>query len=146
MYNNPMRAIARLQGGAAAPRLTGTVALRQRADGVLVTARVTGLPASSAAGFFGFHIHEGGDCGGTDFAAAGGHYNPENTAHPMHAGDLPPLLGCGGTAYLSVLTNRFRLQDVLGRTVIIHAMPDDFRTQPAGDAGMRLACGVIRRA
>jgi Cu-Zn family superoxide dismutase len=62
----------------------------------------------------------------------------------MHAGDLPPLLACNGEAYLAVLTGRFRVKDVMGKTVVIHSRPDDFRSQPSGDAGEKIACGVIR--
>lgn len=78
-----------------------------------------------------------------DFADAGGHFNPTGQKHPMHAGDLPQLLSAGGKAYLAVLTDRFSIRDVIGRSVIIHEQPDDFHTQPAGDSGARIGCGVI---
>jgi Cu-Zn family superoxide dismutase len=94
------------------------------------------------------HIHEGGKCSGNEndpFADAGTHFNPYNCAHPEHAGDLPPLFGNKGYAWSSVLTNRFTVSDVIGRTVIIHSRPDDFTTQPAGNSGEKIACGVIRR-
>ena len=87
--------------------------------------------------------HEGDSCRGEGFPDTGGHYNPHNTPHPMHAGDLPPLLSCGGRAWMSVLTNRFQIQDILGRTVVIHSGPDDFRTQPAGNSGEKIGCGRI---
>lgn len=125
-------------------QISGTVKFYPSCDGVTVVAEVRGLPQSES-GFFAFHIHEGGSCTGEDFADTGGHFNPENTPHPDHAGDLPPLLACGGKAFLAVRTARFRLCDVIGRTVVIHAGPDDFRSQPAGNAGSKLACGVIRR-
>lgn len=67
-----------------------------------------------------------------------------NQVHPKHAGDLPPLLACQGSAYLSVKTDRFCVEDILGRTVVIHSDPDDFHSQPAGNAGKKIACGVIR--
>ena len=70
--------------------------------------------------------------------------DPEGCEHPHHAGDLPPLFGCGGDAYLSVLTDRFAVPDILGRTVVIHQDPDDFATHPSGHAGARIGCGVIR--
>lgn len=76
----------------------------------------------------------------------GGHVNPENTLHPNCAGDLPPLLGNQGMAYILVLTDRFRVSDILGKTVVIHGDPDDFHTQPAGNSGMKIACGMIRQA
>ena len=98
--------------------------------------------------FFGLHIHEGKRCGRTApeaeaFSAAGGHFNPWNCPHSYHAGDLPPLLSSNGYAWLAVYTERFTSVDVLGRTVIIHDMPDDFSSQPAGNSGKRIACGGI---
>ena len=115
--------------------------------GTLVTLRLLGLPSP---GFLGFHIHERGDCstgGDVSFSSAGGHYDPHGVAHPWHAGDLPPVLATSdGTALLSVYTDRFRPADVVGRAVIVHEMPDDLHSQPAGDSGMRIACGVIQKA
>lgn len=119
--------------------IRGVVRFCARGDGVLVTAEVFGLDD----GFHGFHIHAGTSCGGTDFSDALGHYNPGKTEHPNHAGDLPSLLSCGGKAYLTVLTNRFRVCDILGRVVIVHRDRDDFTTQPSGDSGPMIACGVI---
>ena len=83
-------------------------------------------------------------CGGAGFPGTGGHFNPAGAPHPAHAGDLPPLLSCGGRAYLAVLTDRFTVADIIGRTVVIHGGSDDFRSQPAGDAGTKIACGVIK--
>lgn len=131
------RAVAEVRGSG----IRGTVSFCQTVDGTMVTADIRGLTD----GFYAFHIHEGGDCGGVDFGDTGGHYNPTEEPHPFHAGDLPPLLFTGGGAYLSVLTRRFRVPDVIGKTVVIHSGPDDFRTQPSGNAGVKLACGVIRR-
>ena len=108
-------------------------------------AQIDGLPKESETGFFAFHIHEGRDCGGEGFADTGGHFNPGNTEHPRHAGDLPPLLSDNGRAFMQVLTGRFRVDEVIGRTVIIHSHPDDFHTQPSGNAGTKIACGVICR-
>ena len=78
------------------------------------------------------------------FASAGGHYNPKNCPHPAHAGDLPPLFGNQGYAWQGFYTERFIPDDVVGKAVIIHGQRDDFTTQPAGDAGSRIGCGVIR--
>lgn len=138
-------AVACLRGGVELPELKGTVKFYRRRCGCLVTAEVRGLP-SSQTGFFAFHIHEGGDCGGEGFSDTGGHLNPDKAPHPEHQGDLPPLLSAHGSAFLSVLTDRFRVEDVIGRTVVIHSQPDDFHTQPAGNAGAKIACGVICRA
>jgi Cu-Zn family superoxide dismutase len=78
-----------------------------------------------------------------DFSVTEGHYNPSEQAHPKHAGDLPSLLECQGNAYLSVRTDRLSVTDIIGRTVVIHSDPDDFHSQPAGNAGKKIACGVI---
>ena len=135
-------AMARIRGGEMIPSLRGTVRMFQEADGVLVVAQIYGLPETES-NFFGFHIHEGESCGGVRFADTAGHYDPQSARHPGHAGDLPPLLSCGGKAFLAVKTDRFRLPDVFGRTVVIHSQRDDFKSQPAGDAGAKIACGKI---
>lgn len=132
-----MDALAYIQGRSG---LRGTVRFSQRKDGTLVTARILGLPPE---GFFAFHIHDGPDCGGVEYANTGGHFNPANHPHPSHAGDLPPLLSCHGKAYLSMLTDRFAVAEIIGKTVVIHSGPDDFRSQPAGNAGEKIACGLI---
>lgn len=124
-------------------RLRGIIKFYAVPCGSLVTAEIRGLPESKAS-FFAFHIHEGGDCGGKDFADTGGHFNPEKQEHPRHAGDLPPLLSVNGMALLAVETSRFRPREVIGRTVVIHENSDDFHTQPSGNAGRKIACGVIR--
>ncbi len=141
-------AVAHIRGSSRFPALHGTVRFRQLRQGVLVSAEIFDLPTEGfpAFGIFGFHIHEGDSCTGTatdPFSEAGGHYNPTGAPHPFHAGDLPPLFGNHGFAYMQVLTDRFQLSDIVGRTVIIHAQPDDFTSQPAGNAGMRIGCGVI---
>ena len=78
------------------------------------------------------------------FPLSGAHYNPGACEHPHHAGDLPPLFGCNGYAMSVFLTDRFLVDDVIGKTLIIHDRPDDFKTQPAGNAGEKIACGVIQ--
>ena len=135
-------AFARLRGGKGAPGLTGIVKFYQMPSGVIVEAQVTGLPGNGT-GIYGFHIHEGGLCSGSGFPETGSHYNPQGKTHPAHAGDLPPLFSYGGRAWFSVMTDRFSTPDIIGRSVVIHSRPDDFRTQPAGDAGDKIACGVI---
>lgn len=137
------QAVAHVRGGEDAPSLSGEVQFFQGPSSVLVVANLSGLPQSGS-GFFAFHIHEGAACTGDRFSATGGHYNPTEAPHPNHAGDLPPLLSSGGVAYLAVLTDRFSVREVLGRTVVVHGGPDDFHTQPAGNAGTKIACGVIR--
>lgn len=124
--------------------LRGSVTFYSVPGGTLVTAEIEGLPKNGD-GFFGFHIHEGNSCGGEEFSEIGGHWNPQDQKHPRHGGDLPPLLESGGRAFLAVKTGRFRPEEVIGRTVVIHGGPDDFRSQPGGDAGEKIGCGVIRQ-
>ena len=135
-----------IRGGRQAPHLRGEVTFEQKRNGVLVTAQISGLPHNSKSGFFAMHIHEGKSCAGPNFAETGSHYNPQAKPHPKHAGDMPPLLYCAGSAYLSFITDRFRVQDIIGRTVVIHNGADDFKTQPAGNSGDKIACGIIRKA
>lgn len=134
-------AIAYVRGA----NLWGVVKFCQRPCGTLVTADIRGLPQDGKTGFFAFHIHEGGSCAGPGFSQTGNHFNPKNEPHPLHAGDLPPLLENRGRAYLQVLTERFRVEEIIGRTVVIHSGPDDFSTQLSGNPGSKIACGVIRR-
>lgn len=136
-------AVAFVRGGSDAPNINGQVLFYQEPGSVLVAADIAGLPQNSETSFFGFHIHEGNSCAGAGFPQTGSHYNPRQTDHPWHAGDLPPLLMQQGHAHLEVRTNRFRVRDIIGRTVVIHSDPDDFHTQPAGNAGGKIACGVI---
>ncbi len=128
------------------PALTirGEVRFYEAGDkGCLVEASVEGLPTGpNAHPFLAFHIHENGSCADAGMAA-GGHYNPEGRQHGYHAGDLPSLLNADGIAESVVYTDRFVPGDVIGRTAIIHELPDDYRTQPNGSGGPRIACGVI---
>ena len=137
-------AVAEICGGVEAPQLTGCVQFYQENGCVLIVARVSGLPRVSETGFFGFHIHQGESCSGADFSETGSHYNPTGQAHPKHAGDLPPLFSANGNAYLSFITNRFTIPEILGKSVVIHSSPDDFTTQPSGNAVEKIACGIIR--
>ncbi|MBO5317644.1 MAG: superoxide dismutase family protein [Oscillospiraceae bacterium] len=138
-------AVAQIHGGIVAPQLSGCVQFYQENGCVLIAAEISGLPKESETGFFGFHIHQGGSCSGMDFSETGSHYNATGQTHPKHAGDLPPLLECRGNAYLSVKTDRFSVNEIIGRTVVIHSDPDDFHAQPAGNAGKKIACGMIRK-
>ena len=137
--------VAEICGGVDVPGLAGCVRFYQENGCVLIEARVSGLPGESETGFFGFHIHQGVSCSGADFSGTGSHYNPMDQIHPKHAGDLPPLLSCYGNAYLAVKTDRFSVDEIIGRTVVIHSDPDDFHSHPAGNAGKKIACGVIRK-
>jgi Cu-Zn family superoxide dismutase len=151
LYGKKPDAKADIRGSGAYRDIVGTAEFYQTGDGVLVSVEVTGLPSQPgpcASGIFALHLHEGAPCAGTPddpYADVGGHYNPGGCPHPHHAGDLPPLFETEGRAFMVVLTGRFKVADIIGRTVIIHAGPDDFTSQPAGSAGRKIACGVIRR-
>ena len=143
--NKKADAIARIWGGSGAPQLSGCVQFYQEKECVLIVARVSGLPQDSETGFFGLHIHEGSSCFGAEFPETGSHYSPAGLVHPKHAGDLPPLLMCQVNAYLSFKTDRFTVKEILGRTIVIHSYPDDFQSQPSGNAGRKIACGIIQK-
>ena len=141
-------AVAIIYGSPQYQKLYGNVRFYQTDQGVLVVADVEGLPGgnSCTSPIFALHIHEGSSCTGKaddPFADVRMHYNPYNCPHPYHAGDLPPLFGADGRAFSAFLTNRFSVSDVVGKTVIIHGSPDDFTTQPSGNAGQKIACGEI---
>ena len=144
-------AAARIMGSDDYPDIIGETKFYQMSSGVLVATEVIGLPASCDICMnpvFGFHIHGGSGCTGNDedpFADAFSHYNPNACEHPFHSGDLPPLFGNNGYALSVFLTNRFSLDEIIGRTIIIHLNPDDFTSQPAGHSGTKIACGNIVR-
>ncbi len=139
-----LNAIANIRGGSDLINLSGTVKFYQKRGYVLIEANITGLPKNGS-GFFGFHIHEGSTCAGAEFSDTRAHYNPTHSPHPTHAGDLPPLMRCGDGAYLAVATDRLSVSDIIGRTVVIHNMADDFNSQPSGNAGTKIACGVVHK-
>lgn len=129
----------------------GTVRFEQRVDGVLVTGRVTGLRPNQE---HGFHVHEGSDCAG-DALGTKGHFNPDAAPHGKHggaahhAGDLPALRAdANGVAEINALVKKLTVAagpaSVVGRGLIVHRDPDDYTTQPTGNAGPRPGCAVIR--
>ena len=136
----------------------GAVTFTERDGKVVVEGNLRGLPP----GFHGFHIHAVGKCE-APFTSAGGHLTVGTQDHPAHAGDQPVVLVlANGTAETRFATDRYKLSDLLppgeGRAVIVHASPDNYGNLPAryapaidqmtkdtGDAGARLACGVVRR-
>jgi len=130
----------------------GTVTFTQKGDKVAVVANVTGL----SPGPHGFHVHEKGDCSAPDGASAGGHFNPAGKAHgdpgaaDHHAGDMPQLVAdASGKATLSAELSPMTIggaNDIIGKAVVVHKDADDFKTQPAGNSGARIACGVIARS
>ena len=143
-----VNAMAQIRGGNGYPDLNGTATFTQTDKGVLVTIKVSRLPRDKICngGIFALHIHEGENCTGNkedQFANAKTHYNPYGCPHPYHAGDLPPLIGNDGFAYMSVLTNRFKIDEIINKVIVIHENKDDFTTQPSGNAGKKIGCGKI---
>jgi Cu-Zn family superoxide dismutase len=145
------RAAARLEAAQGNP-VWGSVSFVETGGAVLVRADVRGLRAG---GEFGFHVHEKGDCSSADFMSAGGHFNPGGKPHAhhgkpeRHAGDLQNLKADseGNATYAfetKLLTVTKGPNSVVGRAVVIHANPDDYTSQPAGNSGPRIACGLIR--
>ena len=132
----------------------GKASLHQGKDGIEVDVKAVGLPA----GVHAVHIHTTGTCTGPDFASAGGHWNPGHKQHGhqnpagYHLGDIPNMtVGADGTGELKALVKGAMLKggeapllDADGAAVVIHAGPDDDRTDPTGNAGGRLACGVLK--
>ena len=132
---------------------SGTATFTQYGDKVRVHAVVTGLRPGQE---HGFHVHEVGDCSSGDGMSTKGHFNPYGKPHAhfstaeRHAGDLPALKADANgraelTVELDVMTVASGPASVVGRGLIVHAQQDDYRTQPTGNAGARLACAVIRR-
>ena len=144
-------ALAVIKGGRDFPNIRGQVYFYQINAGVIVVAKISGLPFEKdpcKKSIFGFHIHEGESCAGTEadeFRMTGMHYNPKGCEHPYHAGDMPPLFGNNGIAFSAFLTDRFTLREVMGKAVVIHRNPDDFVSQPSGNAGTKIACGIIKQ-
>jgi Cu-Zn family superoxide dismutase len=133
---------------------TGTVQFMQQGGKVVVMVSVSGLPPDSE---HGLHVHEKGDCSAPDGMSAGGHFNPGGKPHAhfgqsdRHAGDLPNLRAdVNGRANYKWETDALSVgsgaNSVIGRAVIVHRDPDDYKSQPAGNSGPRIACGVIAAA
>jgi superoxide dismutase, Cu-Zn family len=147
----PLRATAGLQPTKGS-KAFGEATFEPAGDKVRVVVVAQGLRPNQE---HGFHIHEAGDCRSGDGMSAKGHFNPHSKPHGQpgsaerHAGDLPSLqAGKDGRAKLEVTIDGVTLApgpaSIVGRGVIIHADPDDFKTQPTGNSGARIACGVIK--
>lgn len=146
-------ATATLVGGPGDTDFKGTVTFTPEGDGVRVVAHLEGV---DQAGQHGFHVHETGECthgeGSKHFTSAGGHFNPTGAEHacpptePRHAGDLGNIEVTNGNGHAEITTTLLSLSganSVVGKAIILHAKADDCKTQPTGDAGDRLACGVV---
>ena len=133
--------------------VSGILTLKPMGDGVHITGEIGGLQANSS---HGFHIHEKGDCSAADASSAGGHFNPAATPHGRaghgahHAGDGDNLVAdAQGVArvdahFAGVSLGGAGANDIAGRALIVHANADDYSSQPAGNAGARVACGIIQ--
>jgi Cu-Zn family superoxide dismutase len=131
---------------------SGMLTVNTEGDSVRLTGSLQGLPPDSE---FGFHIHENGDCSAPDASSAGGHFNPANAEHgnpqgaAHHAGDmLNTKSDAQGTAQVDAVASGVSLgsgqpNDVRGKAVVLHEKADDYTTQPSGNSGARIACGVI---
>lgn len=140
---------------ASASLVSGTLTLRTMGNGVHITGEVGGLKPGDVRGF---HIHEKGDCSAADASSAGGHFNPASQPHGRsgpgahHAGDTDNIVAdAQGVARIDAHLTGVTLgggaaNDIAGRAVIVHAAADDYTTQPTGNAGARVACGVIKVA
>ena len=127
----------------------GVVSFTEIEKNMKVFVDITGINP----GEHGFHIHEVGDCSAFDGSSAKGHYNPDSKAHghhvgtERHAGDMPNLLADDyGTVRTTLFVSGLTLsgdKSIVGRSVVVHAAPDDYKSQPAGNSGKRIACGVI---
>lgn len=137
---------------ASGSKVTGLVSFTKAGDGVKVVAEITGLTP----GQHGFHVHEFGDCSAPDATSAGSHFNPDKHQHgapdtmERHAGDLGNIeADASGKAHLELTDKAMKLageSSIIGHSVIVHEKADDLKTQPTGDAGGRVACGVIESA
>ncbi|MDE6671064.1 MAG: superoxide dismutase family protein [Ruminococcus sp.] len=134
-----------IRGNGNFPELHGTVSFIKASGGTVVVTELHNLPSPD--GVYAMHIHNGTECTGTlsaPFDNTGSHLNLDNQTHPFHMGDLPAVFSNKGFSWNAVYTDRFFPEQVTGYTVIIHSMPDDFRTQPSGNSGEKIACGEIR--
>jgi superoxide dismutase, Cu-Zn family len=133
--------------------VSGTVTFTQQGNKVLVEGKLSGLKPGAE---HGFHVHEKGDCSSDDGMSTGGHFNPLGKPHAhfstseRHAGDLPALKAdaSGNASFrmeVDVMTVADSPTSIVGRGLIVHAQPDDYKTQPTGNAGGRIACAVIQK-
>ncbi len=140
-------AISNVKGNAEEKQIYGTVCFYPWANGTILKLEIMGLPQNEKNNFWGFHIHENGDCSDmaspNSFVNAGEHWNEEQDLHPNHIGDLPLIYSNDGYSYMIYYTSRFIPEEVIGKSVIIHKNMDDLNTQPSGNSGERIACGVI---
>ena len=167
-YRRP-DAFAHIQGDCEHEELYGCVCFYELGDAVLVAADIHGLPETGdncgrfreipqecgnrfygikrcTGGIHAMHIHAGDSCSGNSedaFADTNGHFDMNNCPHPYHSGDMPPLFSNNGRAWCAFIVSGFNICQIIGKTVVIHEGPDDFTSQPAGNSGKKIGCGVI---
>ena len=138
--------MAEIRGNENNPLLHGTAIFSPTPmGGVLIQVEVFYLPDQDLpnhSGFFGMHMHQNGECQ-IPFDQTGDHFNPQNLMHPEHAGDFPPLLSGHGYAWMAFYDTRLSIEDIMGRSIVIHGHKDDFSSQPSGMSGEKIGCGVI---
>ena len=150
-HGNGQQASAKLEPRSGSTT-TGEVLFIWQGHDVLVTGKFAGLKPNAEQGF---HVHEKGDCSAPDATSAGGHFNPDTKSHGMpgsgsnHAGDMPNIKSdANGNAVYSAKLSGFAVNNgpvgILGRSVVVHRDPDDYKSQPAGNSGPRIACGLIK--
>lgn len=163
------RADAPAAAAATVPAVRAATVTLAPASGSLVSGKLNAMPMGDGVHFTGelgglkrnavhaIHVHETGDCSAADASSAGGHFNPAGTAHGKvgagahHAGDMDNITAdAQGVARVSVHASGVTLgggaRNIVGRAIVVHAAPDDYRSQPAGNAGARVACGIITAA
>lgn len=132
MITNPPDAYALIHGGKSHPDIFGVIKFYSTPyKGLTVCAEIFNLPIYSPNGapsFFGFHFHETGDC----------------SDNFVNAGDLPPIISSDGYALMCVYVQQLSIKEILGRSIIIHSQADDFTSQPSGNSGEKIACGIIK--
>jgi len=135
-----------IKGSVKHPEIIGYAAFIPSDGKTMVSLSVYALPKGSE--IFAVHLHEGTSCTGNSsdpFANTKSHYDTAGSPHPYHTGDLPPIFSEDGTSRFAFLTGKFTPEEIIGKTVVIHAMPDDFHSQPSGNSGEKIACGVIEK-
>lgn len=145
-------AICRLMGSKEYSNLRGIILFNQNEENVLVRISISNFPVNKRncnQSVASLHIHNGSTCTPNTkpaFTNAFEHYNPNKCNHPYHAGDLGNLfINKNGTARLDMITDRFTVEEIINKTVILHMNKDDFTTQPSGNSGEKIACGIIRK-
>lgn len=153
--NSPKTSAQVTLASAPGSSVAGNLAVNSEGTAVTIRGEITGLNPGKE---HGFHVHEFGECAAPDFQSAGAHFNPTNDPHggpdskARHAGDIPNAKADNnGRATINITVEGVTLEDkdgapnqLLGKSLVVHAMPDDYKTQPSGGSGDRIACGVIR--